>query len=87
MIITKEEFDKRLDDTLEDARMWCWCDSEGCEGSRQRVNAKQALRQLMLDMISDLEEEAECMPKPNGDYVDVLPILHIEELREIVKGE
>lgn len=46
---------------------------------------KQA--EKMLDVISDLEEEAECMQKPSGDYVDVLPILHIEELREMVEGE
>lgn len=58
------------------------------------AEAKQAIldwhnkqAEKMLDVISDLEEEAECMQKPSGDYVDVLPILHIEELREMVEGE
>lgn len=86
MIITKEEFDKRLDDTLEDARMWCWCDSEGCEGNRQRVNAKQALRQLMLDVIGE-NELTEYQNSLGMTYEDIDRNALRTELREIVKGE
>lgn len=88
MIITKEEFDNRLDTILINYIILYLQVKENPSINRKpQQEAKQALRQLMLDVISDLEEEAECMPKPSGDYVDVLPFLHIEELREIVKGE
>lgn len=81
MSLTKEEFDERLDEALEDVKMWCWCDSEGCEGNRQRVNGKQALRQLILDVLGDDEVDYD-----HQGYTASRNNFRAE-LRKIIKGD
>lgn len=73
MSLTKEEFDKRLDKIL--VKLHLQGDINGDLGRDIQVSeAKQALRQLMLDVTGD--------PAEDCDFCGSL-----DSIREIVKGE
>lgn len=75
MSLTKEEFDERLDAVLTDyIVLYCQVEENPSIKRNPQREAKQAIRQLMLDVTGD--------PAEDCDFCGSL-----DSLREIVKGE